>query len=205
MVSGNSKFHENFGTGNCDLTIFSIVQQGALQIIGTHRKFKQVRHYKRTCVREAKVIYNIKKATVFVIHQLRNVNWTSNFFKVAVLKYLKMVLKNISGRIFLIVKPKRIYCHGCFPRNLLPWIFQSNYFVELFQVAVFLICKVSWHKQPPRDVPWKNCSGNTRQMYRRTPMPKCEFNKVPLQLYWNHTLTWVFSCKFVAYFQNTFS
>ena len=78
MVSGNSKFHENFGTGNCDLTIFSIVQQGALQIIGTHRKFKQVCHYKRTCVREAKVIYNIKKATVFVIHQLRNVNWTSN-------------------------------------------------------------------------------------------------------------------------------
>ena len=25
------------------------------------------------------------------------------------------------------------------------------------------------------------------------------------QLYWNHTLTWVFSCKLAAYFQNTFS
>ena len=24
-----------------------------------------------------------------------------------------------------------------------------------------------------------------------------------LQLYWNHTLAWVFSCKFAAYFQNT--
>ena len=25
------------------------------------------------------------------------------------------------------------------------------------------------------------------------------------QLYWNHTLTWMFSCKFAAFFQNTFS
>ena len=24
------------------------------------------------------------------------------------------------------------------------------------------------------------------------------------QLYWNHTSTWMFSCKFAAYFQNTF-
>ena len=36
-------------------------------------------------------------------------------------------------------------------------------------------------------------------------MPKCDFNKVALQLYWNCTLAWVFSCKFSAYFQNTFS
>ena len=36
-------------------------------------------------------------------------------------------------------------------------------------------------------------------------MPKCNFNKVSLQLYWNHTSAWVFSCKFVVYFQNTFS
>ena len=25
------------------------------------------------------------------------------------------------------------------------------------------------------------------------------------QLYWNHTSAWVFSCKFAAYFKNTFS
>ena len=36
-------------------------------------------------------------------------------------------------------------------------------------------------------------------------MPKCDFNKVALQLYWNHTSAWVFSCKFAAYFQNNFS
>ena len=44
-----------------------------------------------------------------------------------------------------------------------------------------------------------------QQMYWRTPMSKCDFNKVALQLYWNHTSAWVFSCKFVAYFQNTFT
>ena len=36
-------------------------------------------------------------------------------------------------------------------------------------------------------------------------MLKCNFNKVAKHLYWNHTSTWVFSCKFAAYFQNTFS
>ena len=35
-------------------------------------------------------------------------------------------------------------------------------------------------------------------------MPKCDFNKAALQLYRNRTSTWVFSCKFAAYFKNTF-
>ena len=35
-------------------------------------------------------------------------------------------------------------------------------------------------------------------------MPKCDFNKADLQLYSNQTSAWVFSCKFAAYFQNTF-
>ena len=36
-------------------------------------------------------------------------------------------------------------------------------------------------------------------------MQKCDFNKVALQLYRNHTLAWVVACKFAAYFQNIFS
>ena len=36
-------------------------------------------------------------------------------------------------------------------------------------------------------------------------MPKCDLNKVAKQLYLNRTSAWVFSCKFAAYFQNTFS
>ena len=44
-----------------------------------------------------------------------------------------------------------------------------------------------------------------QQIYWRTPTPKCDFNKVEKQFYWNRTLALVFSCKFAAYFQNTFS
>ena len=58
---------------------------------------------------------------------------------------------------------------------------------------------------PCRDVLKKRCSENMQQIYRRTTIPKCEFNKVALQLYWNHTSAWVFSRKFAAYFQNNFS
>ena len=36
-----------------------------------------------------------------------------------------------------------------------------------------------------------------QQIYKRTPMTKCDFNNAASQL--------VFSCNFAAYFQNTFS
>ena len=51
---------------------------------------------------------------------------------------------------------------------------------------------------------YKRCPENMQQIYKRTPMPKCDFNKFALQLYWSHTLAQVFSCKFAAYFHNTF-
>ena len=51
----------------------------------------------------------------------------------------------------------------------------------------------------------KRCYENLQIIYRRTPMPKCDFNKVAFQLYWNRTSVWVFSCKFAVYFQSTFS
>ena len=38
-------------------------------------------------------------------------------------------------------------------------------------------------KQPSRGVPRERCSENMQQIYRRTPMPKCDFNKVALKLY----------------------
>ena len=60
-------------------------------------------------------------------------------------------------------------------------------------------------KQPSRGVHRKRCSENIQQIYRGTPMPKCDFNKVAKQFYWNHTLAWVFSCKFAAYFKKSFS
>ena len=54
-------------------------------------------------------------------------------------------------------------------------------------------------KQPPKGVSRKRCSENMQQIYRRTPMPKCDFNKVAKQLNWNHTWTWVFSSKCASY------
>ena len=38
-----------------------------------------------------------------------------------------------------------------------------------------------FQKQPPRGVLKKRCSENIQQIYRRTPMPKCDFNKVAKQ------------------------
>ena len=49
----------------------------------------------------------------------------------------------------------------------------------------------------------KRCS-QEKVFWRRTPTPKCGFNKVAVQLYWNRTRAWVFSCKYAGYFQNTF-
>ena len=57
-------------------------------------------------------------------------------------------------------------------------------------------------KQPSRRVLRERRSEDMQQIYRRTPMSKCNFNKVARQLYWNHTFAWVFSCKFAAYFKN---
>ena len=39
-----------------------------------------------------------------------------------------------------------------------------------------------FQKQPPRGVLKKWCSENMQQIYRRTPMPKCDFNKVEITL-----------------------
>ena len=47
-------------------------------------------------------------------------------------------------------------------------------------------------KQPSRDVLIKKCREKMQQIYRRTPMPKCDFNKVAKQLHWNGTSAWVF-------------
>ena len=65
--------------------------------------------------------------------------------------------------------------------------------------------KVRWEKQFSIGPLGKRCSENIQQIYRKTPMPKDDFNKVARQLFWNQTFAEVFSYKFVAYSQNTFS
>ena len=49
----------------------------------------------------------------------------------------------------------------------LPWMIQWRKIIQ---------------KQPPRGILRKRCSGNMQQVYRRTPMFKCDFSQVTLQL-----------------------
>ena len=72
-------------------------------------------------------------------------------------------------------------------------IFFKVYLVKLFSKLLQIIdilnldlllenLKISRQKQPPRGVPRKRCSENMQQIYRRKPMPKCDFNKDAKQL-----------------------
>ena len=76
--------------------------------------------------------------------------------------------------------------------------------LERLESIFFAYSTLTVQKQPSTGVLIKRCSENMQQIYRRTPMPKCDFNKVAKQLYRNHTSAWVFPYKFAAYFQNTF-
>ena len=61
--------------------------------------------------------------------------------------------------------------------------------------------------QTPIGVLRKRYSENMQQIYKRTPMPTCDFNKATFQFQSNFieiTLQHRFSCKFAAYFQNAF-
>ena len=72
--------------------------------------------------------------------------------------------------------------------------------LQLWNLIWNKILQLAWkqsqgdEKQPVRGVLRKRCSENMQQIYSRTPMPKCDFNKV-------FTLPWVFSCKYTAFFQ----
>ena len=90
---------------------------------------------------------------------------------------------------------------------LVKGLFLEFFKVDLKEVKIHILdseTSFKYQQQPPRGVPRNRCSENMQQIYRRTPMPKCDFNKVALQLYWNYTSAWLSSCKFLVYFQNTF-
>ena len=81
--------------------------------------------------------------------------------------------------------------------NLKIFCLQENIYFKIY----FVLLKILYVRS--KGVFKKKFFENTQQIYRRTPRPKCDFNKVALQLYWNFTSAWVFSYKFAAYFQNT--
>ena len=135
-----------------------------------------------------------------------------------------MMLSNLMILIYFV----RTHHKNYLPKKLLeqtffktPGLFQDfskkwrnpRIFQDTFQIPVlFRIRDNLWfrtmsniQKQPSKGVNKKMYSKNMQQIYRRTQMPKCYFNKVALQFYWNHTSAWLFSCKLAAYFQNIFS
>ena len=64
----------------------------------------------------------------------------------------------------------------------------SNFLTNLNKVydiscGSHILTYMFFQKQPPRGVFWKRCSESMQQKYRRTSKPKCDFNKVALQLY----------------------
>ena len=66
-------------------------------------------------------------------------------------------------------------------------------------------CFLHGQKQPSRGVPRKRYSEYMQQIFRRTPMPKFDFNKSSQQLYWNHTSAWVFSSNLLHVFRKPFT
>ena len=89
-------------------------------------------------------------------------------------------------------------------RNLDPvqhlWVFFQKYLIAWAKDFV----TNNFQKQASRGVLKKRCSENMHQIYRGTPMPKCDFNKIALQLYWNRTSGWMFSCNLLHIFRILF-
>ena len=56
-------------------------------------------------------------------------------------------------------------------------------FIKEVDIYNLKLSKLLLQKQPLRGVFEKRCSENIQQIYRRTPIPKCNFNKVAKQLY----------------------
>ena len=92
------------------------------------------------------------------------------------------------------------------PKNVVSSLQRGQFSWLNLLVKCFLILEcVNVQKQLPRSALVKGCFENMQQIYRRKPIPICDFNKVALQLYLNRPSAWVFCCKFSAYFQNNFS
>ena len=50
--------------------------------------------------------------------------------------------------------------------------------MKLSEIMVFFTMSVNDQKQPFVGVSQKRCIAKTQQIYRRSPMQKCDFNKV---------------------------
>ena len=60
--------------------------------------------------------------------------------------------------------------------SILHWSEYQHYAPFHVPFKIFLDKKDDLNKQPSRSVLRKRCSENMQQIYRRTPMSKCDFN-----------------------------
>ena len=64
-------------------------------------------------------------------------------------------------------------------------------FLTLLLIFLWLILFLNVQKQRSRGVLRKRCSEKMQQIYRRTPMPKYDFNKVAVQIALRHGCSFV--------------
>ena len=96
--------------------------------------------------------------------------------------------------------------------NIISSVPQQQKRITIFTILItswcifFLWLKLQNTEAASQRASKKRCFENMQQIFRRTPMSKCNFNKVALLCNFvkNRTLAYIFSCKLAAYFQNTF-
>ena len=109
-------------------------------------------------------------------------HFSSQFYPI----FTKQLFLTYSGLCFHFASPKNTR------KILISWRFQGMWNESTRQKRVKLKL-MTFQRQPLRGVLRKRCSENMQQNYRRTPTPKCDFNKFVLQLYWNCRAAWVIS------------
>ena len=98
----------------------------------------------------------------------------------------------LCSKIKLLNDISRFYCYNRVLRFFLYMVILLYTVNKILVQNNFHICYGCW-EATLRGVLRKRCSRNLQQIYWRTPMQKCNFNKVAKQLH------------IAAYFQNTFS
>ena len=81
---------------------------------------------------------------------------------------------------------KKILWHRCFPVNFAKFL--RTLFLQRTSGSLILNLEVRWKlkRQPSRGILIKRCSKNILQIYRRTLIPKCDFNKVAKNTFSEH-------------------
>ena len=92
---------------------------------------------------------------------------------------------------------KSVIWQNSLKNDLLKFCWIIHFFLRNFRIADCL----STTEAALQRFYQEKATGNMQQIYRRTAMPKCDFNKLALQLNWSHVLAWVFSYKFDAFFR----